>query len=213
MSLVQTLKENFSFLRYLEHEKLKSIRINGRVIDLGAKSEDERYFKYIQKDNIEKIDFCDIEPKSPRVIKLNLEQPFPVGEEIYDHVLYFNVLEHIYNYRNLVNESYRILKCGGEAHCIVPFMWKYHGDPDDFNRFTHTALYRKFSEAGFLKVEVLPIGGGFWTLIASLFSQKVKIWWIKYLIIRLFLAVGSMEEKLVGKKSSYALAYIVRAIK
>lgn len=213
VSLKQTLKDGHSFLRYLEHMQLAKVSLAGRIIDLGAKSEKERYFKHIDMSKVEKIEFCDILPKSVNVIQINLEKPFDIKDKSYDHVLYFNVLEHIYNYQNVICESYRILRPGGESHCIIPFMWPYHGDPDDFNRFTHTALYRKYTDAGFETVEIWPLGGGFWSLIANLLSRKVKVWWLKYPIIKSLMLLEALEHSINGKNSIYPLAYYVRAVK
>ena len=213
VSLKQTLKDGYSFLRYLEHMRVAQISLNGNVIDLGAKSEKERYFKYIDMSRVEKIEFCDILPLSENVLQVNLEKPFNIKDESYNHVIYFNVLEHIYNYQNVILESYRILKSDGECHCIIPFIWPYHGDPDDFNRFTHTALYRKYKDVGFKTVEIWPIGGGFWCLIANLLSRKTNLWWMKYAIIKTFMCLESFEQRVSGKRSNYALAYYVRAVK
>ena len=38
MSLYKTIKKNYSFLRYLEHQLIKKINLHGNVIDLGAKN-------------------------------------------------------------------------------------------------------------------------------------------------------------------------------
>ena len=44
VSLYKTLKKNYSYLRYLEHEIIAKIQLKGSFIDLGAKSETERYY-------------------------------------------------------------------------------------------------------------------------------------------------------------------------
>lgn len=213
VSLKQTLKDGYSFLRYLEHMRVAKISLTGSVIDLGAKSEHERYFSHIDMSRVEKIEFCDILPNSENVLQINLEKPFDIKDKSYDHVIYFNVLEHIYNFQNVILESYRILKSGGECHCIIPFMCPYNGDPGDFNRFTHTALYRKYKDAGFETVEIWPIGGGFWSLIANLLARKTNFWWLKYAIIKSFMCLENFDNRINGKSSIYALAYYVRAVK
>lgn len=213
VSLKQTLKDGYSFLRYLEHMRVAKISLSGNVIDLGAKSASERYFSFIDMSGVEKLEFCDILPQSENVLQINLEKPFNIKDNSYDHVMYFNVLEHIYNYQNVILESYRILKTDGECHCIIPFMWHYHGDPDDFNRFTHTALYRKYKDVGFENVEIWPIGGGFWTLIANLITLKINVWWLKYAIIQTCMFLENIAQRIYGKRLNFALGYYVRAVK
>lgn len=213
VSLTSHLKNRLSFLRYLEHQILERVSLRGAVIDLGAKSDDECYFSYIDTSQVASIDFCDIVSSSENVQKINLEKPFPIDSDTYDAVIHFNVLEHIYDYKNVIDESFRILRSGGESHCIIPFLWNYHGVPDDFNRFTHTALYRKFTDSGFSNVEVTPIGGGFWLLIASLFSKKVPRWWFQFLVISFFSFIDRLEQAARGPQRTYALAYYVRAVR
>ncbi len=214
VSLKQTLKDGYSLLRFLEYQIIDQISLTGSVIDLGAKSENINYFNHLKLENVEKVDYCDLKPLTENMPRVNLEKPFDsIRGGSYDHVLNFNVLEHIYNYKNVIDESFRILKAGGVSHCMVPFMWNYHGDPDDFNRFTHTALYRKYSDAGFDGIEIWPIGGGFWMLIASLLSRKTSFWWMKYIIIKIFTNLDKFEQQIVGKKANYALAFYVKAKK
>ena len=109
VSLKQTLKDGNSFLRYLEHMRVAKISLSGNVIDLGAKSANERYFSFIDMSGVEKIEFCDILPQSENVLQINLEKPFNIKDNSYDHVMYFNVLEHIYNYQNLIQKDFLLM--------------------------------------------------------------------------------------------------------
>ena len=92
-------------------------------------------------------------------------------------------------------------------------MWHYHGDPDDFNRFTHTALYRKFTEVGFRSVEVYPIGCGIWTVIGNLLYKRIPSRLLKYLTLRTFMTLQIIEDNIIGVKNEYCLAYYLKAKK
>ena len=213
MSLYKTIKKNYSFLRYLEHQLIKKINLHGNVIDLGAKSENERYFEHLNLDAVNKLEFCDIFSDSENVKCINLEKQFTLRSDNYDSVLYFNVLEHIYNYQNVISETLRILKKGSNCHVIVPFMWHYHGDPDDFNRFTHTALYRKFTDAGFRSVKIFPIGHGYWNILVNLLYKRVPFIIFKFLILKIFMKIQNIEDKILGININYCLAYYIKAKK
>lgn len=213
MSLYKTIKKNYSFLRYLEHQIIKKIDLHGNVIDLGAKSENERYYEHLNLDAVDNLEFCDISSKSKNIRILNLEEKFSIDSNFYDSVLYFNVLEHIYNYNNLISETHRILKRNCFCHVIIPFMWQYHGDPDDFNRFTHTALYRKFTEVGFGSVEVYPIGCGIWIAIANLLYKRIPSRLLKYLTLKTFMTLQTIEDSIKDVKNEYCLAWYLKAKK
>lgn len=212
-SLYQHLKNNYSFLRFLEHERVKEINISGDVIDLGAKSIAAPYYAFLPHSGDMNVIFCDIKPKVDNVQQVNLEKPLQIASDQFDHVLLFNVLEHVYNYQNLIEEIYRVLRSGGTAHVMAPFLWPYHGDPADFNRLTHVALYRLFVDQGFNQVKIYPIGMGAWTLIGSVLSSKIKPLWPKYVVLRFCIWMQNLENRIVGQKTNFSLAYYVEAQK
>jgi SAM-dependent methyltransferase len=97
-------------------------------------------------------------------------------------VVSLSVLEHVVDPDRAVREIARILRPGGVAIVSVPFMYNYHGksnrktnplyrrgadwDVDsshggygDFWRMTHEGLALMFAQAGFARVDVLPIEG------------------------------------------------------
>jgi ubiquinone/menaquinone biosynthesis C-methylase UbiE len=80
-------------------------------------------------------------------MKFDIQEVFPLESESYDHTIAINVLEHIYKYQNVVNESYRVIKKGGSVIFITPFMFNVHGSPDDYFRYTKSALLNILKEA------------------------------------------------------------------
>ena len=72
--------------------------------------------------------------------------PFPDG--FADCVIIDTVLEHVPEPTAVVNELYRILKPGGQAICIAPFIFPYHGYPAHYFNYTKDGLahlFRNFS--------------------------------------------------------------------
>jgi SAM-dependent methyltransferase len=49
-------------------------------------------------------------------------------------------LEHTYDYQKFLDEAYRCLKFHGRLLLIVPFLYFFHGAPDDYFRFTSSAI-------------------------------------------------------------------------
>jgi len=70
-------------------------------------------------------------------------------DESVDGINCISVLEHVYHPRQIITEIFRVLRPGGCVRVQVPFLLAYHGFPDDYFRYTHSALRRLFEEAGF----------------------------------------------------------------
>jgi SAM-dependent methyltransferase len=167
--------------RALQNLYFKDIEIYGDVIDLGSKSGKSSYYRYLVNKS-KKITFCDYYYESENVIKIDLEKKFQIEDKKYDVVILNNTLEHLFDYRNCVSESYRILKDDGILIGVVPFLHKIHPDPDDYFRYSASALKKIFENAGFsvIKINILSIGP-FTTSLSIVFPI------LKFIFLKIFL--------------------------
>ncbi len=134
--------------------------LQGKIIDLGSKSGSMSYNRFINKSKDAEITYTDFHSQSHSVKKMDLEKEFDIESGVYDAVLCFNTLEHIYNFKNVVSESGRILKKDGIFMGSTPFLIPYHADPDDFFRYTHSAIEKMFLTEGFEKITIEKLGYG-----------------------------------------------------
>lgn len=84
--------------------------------------------------------------------------------ETFDTLLSTQVMEHVYETKQYVSESYRLLKKGGIGIFTVPFVWESHAEPYDYYRFSKFALEKLFVNAGFEIIEISPTEGAYATL-------------------------------------------------
>jgi SAM-dependent methyltransferase len=77
----------------------------------------------------------------------------PFGNEYFDSVVCFEVLEHVFNPDEFLKEANRVLKKGGSAVFTVPFIWDEHEQPYDFARYSSFGLKHIFEKNGFSVVE------------------------------------------------------------
>lgn len=200
--------------RTLLYDRLADASFNGEVIDLGG-SRKSKYTNDFKGDF--KLTVANFESEAPGDIVLNLEQPFNIASAQYDTVLCVNVLEHIFNYQNVISETYRILKPGGQAIFAVPFLIQVHPSPHDHWRFTGETLERLFTEVGFTSVVVEPIGTGVCSAIAQMMSNLLHF----KLLRKLANLVAFTGDKLIARfykkptfsKEFYTLGYVVTAMK
>ena len=73
----------------------------------------------------------------------------PFLENSFDVVFLFEVLEHLYNPREAIQEISRCLAPGGRAYITVPFLYPIHDAPHDYQRYTLHGLERELESAGF----------------------------------------------------------------
>lgn len=146
-----------SLLRLAEHRALSALSLSGKVLDLGGHrhSEYRGLIKGAHETTIVNLD----SGAEPDVVH-DLEKPLPFPNASYDHVLLINVLEHIFDYRQLLAEAARVVKPRGKIVIVVPFFFPLHPSPNDYWRFGEAAL-KKECEAVHLKIEsLISLGSG-----------------------------------------------------
>jgi len=147
--------------RILLNHVLSEFEVSGKVIDLGSSSDKASYNRFLRFKEPYEVTYTDFYKGDDRVMKLDLEKPFSgLADASYDVVMCFNVLEHIYDHRNVVSEGYRILKPGGRFIGSVPFLAEVHLDPNDYFRYTYQALEKLFESEGFEKERMVAVGFG-----------------------------------------------------
>jgi ubiquinone/menaquinone biosynthesis C-methylase UbiE len=77
----------------------------------------------------------------------------PFKNQMFDSILSTEVLEHVFNIEEILNEFNRVLKMDGHALITTPFMWEEHEMPYDFARYTTPALEYLYQKHGFEVVQ------------------------------------------------------------
>jgi SAM-dependent methyltransferase len=72
----------------------------------------------------------------------------PFADEQFDAIVCLEVIEHVPNPQQVLNEISRTLKKGGEVWLSMPFLYPLHDAPFDFQRFTEYGLLRSAAIAG-----------------------------------------------------------------
>ena len=146
--------------RILRDYTFSEIELSGKVLDLGSGSDSPSYKPFMRYKEPFSITYSDFLKEGENLVKLNLEEPIEIEKESFDCITCFSVLEHVYNYENVVRESYRILKKGGEFIGSTPFLHIFHPDPYDYFRYSHQALVRLFEEERFTCERMVYLGFG-----------------------------------------------------
>lgn len=104
----------------------------------------------------------------------NLEAlPFP--PETFDATVCTQVLEHVPEPQQVVNEISRVLKPGGTFLLSAPQSWHQHQKPHDYYRYTSFGLRHILEKSGLQVESIEPLGGYFWFLS---FQLQNSVYWV-----------------------------------
>ena len=134
------LKKN-TLLRVLQIYECFNIILYGTSIEFGATANK-------------------ISNKKLKVFYSDLTKKLSIPSKKYNNVLFFNILEHLPEYKLVFSEIYRIIKKGGNFIWSVPFIYQIHAAPNDYFRFSREFLESNLKKYKFKKVKVKSLGFG-----------------------------------------------------
>lgn len=106
----------------------------------------------------------------------------PFRNDTFQGYICGDVLEHVYEYKKFISESYRTVMKGSYSFFSVPFIYGEH-DFEDYHRWTKKNLHRTMIDSGFSDIKIFSVGGIFFSINNLLinyfrykFSFKAKNW-------------------------------------
>lgn len=142
----------------------------------------------------------------------------PFSAEEFDSVLCNQVLEHVFNPSEFLDEINRVLKISGQGLFTVPFTWDEHEQPYDYARYTSFGLKHLFEQHGFEVIKQEKINNGFQVLLQLLNCYIYKVSHtnsfilnvaICVLIISPFNLIGIICSKLLPKNNDLFLDNLI----
>jgi hypothetical protein len=201
-------------LRDAQDKALATLTLSGNVLDLGGdqRSAYQRLFR-----GSFRLTTVNLANDARPDIVHDLERPLPVADEAYEHVLLINILEHIYDYKQLLAEASRVTRMNGTVIIAVPFLYPIHRSPTvhDYRRFTDDALRHECAAAGLTIVQLDALGTGVFCAASSLLSRALPFprgfsWLAKP--IRLLDGLYATRAR-TNRPEHYPLGYLVVARK
>jgi SAM-dependent methyltransferase len=166
----------FSILRVLQILEVRKLSIQGSVLDVGGRRTSNNVTNYILYQN--NFIYLDKFSDDKRDLKVDLEKLNLKQDYQFDNVFLINVLEHVYNFNNCLNNCYSFLRKGGNFFGSTPFMFRIHSSPNDFFRFTEQSLRRGLESAGFINIKISVLDGGIFICFynsLSIITQKIPL--------------------------------------
>jgi len=100
----------------------------------------------------------------------------PIRDGCFDAVICSELLEHVPEPVTVLQETCRVLAVGGALLACAPFLYRIHGDPHDYGRYTEDYWIRALSSSG-LRIVVLERQGLFYSVLVDFCKQYVDALW------------------------------------
>ena len=209
MNYFNLIFSNKSILRIFQLEIFKKFQINGDIIEFGASDEIEKNFCNSKLKNC-KISYSNINSSNKDFVNIDLQKKILI-ELKYDYIIVFNVLEHLLDPNLALRNLSKICKKNGKIIGSTPFLFRVHGAPKDYSRFTKDHLIELLKSSNFKDIEIIELGTGPFLACISLLRSYLKYIPIFYQLLVLFALVFDKLIKLFIKtdpKKIYPIGYI-----
>ncbi len=113
---------------------------------------------------------------------------FPFEDNSFDSLLCNQVLEHVFNPEEFLQQINRVLKVGGKGIITVPFAWDEHEQPYDYARYSSFGLKSLLEKNGFEVIELRKSVADLRVLTVLLNGYLYKKT-VKYRFLRIFATI------------------------
>jgi len=151
---------NHTLRRYYLDNCLAQFNFYGKVLDIGGKKTNKKGLFKPPTNKVETWEYVNID-QSTNPDYLCPADAINVQDMTFDIVILTEVLEHLENPEQVLQEVQRVLKEQGKLIISMPFLYPIHGDPDDFQRWTPSKIRQVLRQNNFLIDSLEPMGGLF----------------------------------------------------
>ncbi len=151
---------SLSFRRFYLDQCLADTDFSGDVLDVGGKKENKRGTFRPPLERVRSWKYLNLDPSTEPDYLCSAEA-IPVPAQSFDCVLMCEVLEHLREPERVLDEVSRVLRGGGRLILSIPFLFPFHADPEDYQRWTGVKIRLALEQAGYDNITVRPMGSVF----------------------------------------------------
>ena len=174
LKLLKLIFKKNTLLRVLQIYECFNIDLYGTSIEFGTIDNKDKTFSNFVKGESKFHYSNKISNQKLKVFCSDLTKKLSIPSKKYNNVLFFNILEHLPEYKLVFSEIYRIVKKGGFFIGSVPFIYQIHAAPNDYFRFSKQFLKLNLKKYKFKQVKIKTLGFGPFTASYSLLWPYIK---------------------------------------
>ena len=175
LKLFQLIFKKNTLLRVLQINECLNIVLHGTSIEFGAIDNKDKTFSNFVKGKSKFHYSNKISNKKLKIFYSDLTKKLSIPSKKYNNVLFFNILEHLPEYKLVFSEIYRIVKKGGFFVGSVPFIYQIHAAPNDYFRFSKQFFKLDLKKYKFKQIKIKALGFGPFTASYSLLFPYLKL--------------------------------------
>ena len=190
-------------------------KLKGRLLDIGCGS---KPYKSMCT-NVDEYLGIEIDDEYPlektQADYLYDGKVMPLDNNSFDCALSSEVLEHVFDPDVFLREANRVLKIDGLFLITNPFLFREHGQPFDYARYTSFGLEHILKKHGFEVVEKIKTGNGIEVIFQMLSNFLFRAFKLKFplvLIVFLFIfpinLIGLVLSKILPRHNDMFLGNI-----
>jgi len=222
--LLPHIRRGKTILRAWMELRLVTTQMDGLTVDLGSGGSSN--FELMLHAADARVLKVDLWPEAGPDLVANLESPLPLASASVDGVMLLSVLEHMYDYEQVLCEIGRVLRPGGLLVMSTPFLFLVHtawrGDlfTDDYFRWTGSALRKLLSGparfSGPIQISACDLGP--FAAAASVITPEIRWGLLRMAVAGLAFVLDRVLRRLrEGRggmsRSEWVVGYYVEATK
>lgn len=155
-----------------KHQEEATTLYKGKILDIGGR--DRGGFNKPKK-NVKEWIFADIVKEHNPDLVLDVANMKVIPNNSIDVINAMELFEHVKEVEKGLSECYRVLKKGGTILISCPFLYRVHGDPYDYQRYTDQKWAEELKKIGFKKINI-TIMGKFFTVLVDMKKTWIRSW-------------------------------------